>query len=467
MRHQRYGALFCVLLYAFTLSAQQRYQLSGILLGENGEVVDGTLAVNGTHIAAPSAGKDSGSIPTDSYILPGFIDLHNHITWNVFPRWRPYALFPNRYAWQQRPDYAIALDTAHKLLAANHDDDCAANEYGEIKALVGGATSIAGSIYTGNTDCALGLVRNLDLPADSEMVRGDGSKYQLSYQVFPFRLPVTEADAIRQGLAQTPPVPLIAHVAEGNPNDAASAVEFSEFENTGFLRRGATIIHGVALKPADFQKMIAAGVGLVWSPRSNIELYGQTADVATAHGLKTPDGHRLTIALSPDWSPSGSDGMLQELKYAAVWDAGHSQPVFGNEELVRMLTINPARLAGLDEQLGSLAPGKLADLVLIRHRGKIDNPYDAIVAAGPADVRLVVIGGVPVYGDADLMAKFHPGAALEPITICGSAKALFLEKNASGFPRPWKEISERLEMRLQQIGTSLAPLTACSGTNLN
>lgn len=467
MRPLHRAAILCVLLCACAASAQQRYQLSGTILAEDGKVLDGTLAVTGTQITSIVGGSASNSIPTDSYILPGFIDLHNHITWNIFPRWRPYTLFPNRYAWQQRPDYAIALDTAHKLLAQNHDDDCAANEYGEIKAIVGGATSIAGSIYTGSTNCALGLVRNLDLADDSELVRKDGSKYQLSYQVFPFRLSVAEADAIRKGLAQNPPVPLIAHVAEGNPNDAASAVEFTEFEKAGFLRPGATIIHGVALKPADFQKMIAAGVGLVWSPRSNIELYGQTADVATAHALKDAQGHPLTIALSPDWSPSGSDGMLQELKYAAVWDAGHPQPVFGNEELVRMITTNPARLARLDDQLGSIAQGKLADLVLLRRHSNATNPYDAIVAAGPADVRLVVIGGVPVYGDADLMAKFHPATALEPITICGTQKALFLQKNASGYPRPWKDISERLNTRLQQIGTSLAPLTACSGTNLN
>jgi hypothetical protein len=34
-------------------------------------------------------------------------------------------------------------------------------------------------------------------------------------------------------------------------------------------------------------------------------------------------------------------------------------------------------------------------------------------------------------------------------------------------PHPWKQISERLGSRLQEIGTSLGPLTACSGTNLN
>jgi cytosine/adenosine deaminase-related metal-dependent hydrolase len=77
---------------------------------------------------------------------------------------------------------------------------------------------------------------------------------------------------------------------------------------------GSSIIHGVALRKPDFEKMAAAGVGLIWSPRSNIELYGETADVATAKAVKVKEDQRITIALAPDWSPSGSDGVLQELK---------------------------------------------------------------------------------------------------------------------------------------------------------
>jgi hypothetical protein len=84
---------------------------------------------------------------------------------------------------------------------------------------------------------------------------------------------------------------------------------------------GSSIIHGVALRKPDFEKMAAAGVGLIWSPRSNIELHGETA-VATAKAVEVKEDQRITIALAPDWSPSGSDGVLQEFKNAAVWSAG-------------------------------------------------------------------------------------------------------------------------------------------------
>jgi 5-methylthioadenosine/S-adenosylhomocysteine deaminase len=48
-----------------------------------------------------------------------------------------------------------------------------------------------------------------------------------------------------------------------------------------------------------------AGVGLVWSPRSNNELYGGTLNIAAAQAVG------LSFAIAPDWSPTGSAGMLQ------------------------------------------------------------------------------------------------------------------------------------------------------------
>ena len=160
---------------------------------------------------------------------------------------------------------------------------------------------------------------------------------------------------------------------------------------------------------------------------------------------------------------------LQELKYAAVWNAGQRPEVFSNQELVGMVTAAPAKLAGLSDQVGTIAPNMLADLVLIRRRETVQSAFDGIVESGPADVRLVVIGGVALYGDSDLMAKLHPGDTLEPVVICSIQKSLYLRpaKNGSGSPHSWKDISDRLTQRLNQLGTTMAPLTTCEGTNLN
>ena len=56
--------------------------------------------------------------------------------------------------------------------------------------------------------------------------------------------------------------------------------------------------------------MATHGTGLIWSPRSNITLYGDTARVTIASRLG------VNIALGTDWMPSGSMNLLRELKCA-------------------------------------------------------------------------------------------------------------------------------------------------------
>jgi cytosine/adenosine deaminase-related metal-dependent hydrolase len=459
----RFAAVVCVVFCSCLLFAQNsgHFKLRGTVLSADGKAMeDGVIEIQGDAIAGiRTSSADSASTETQSYILPGFIDLHNHITWNVFPRWRTYVLYANRYEWQQRADYQIALDTPHRLLVEQHDE-CAANEYAEIKALVGGATSTVGSMN--NPACIQGLVRNLDF--DPEIA---GRK--VNNEVFPLTLSPDRASEILSDLAKSPPVPFLAHIAEGKSNDAASKREFIAFSHDGFLRPGSSIIHGVALKRPEFEQMASAGVGLIWSPRSNIELYGETADIEAAKSAEGEDHRRITIALAPDWSPSGSDGVLQELKYAAIWNAGQGS-IFTSQELVSMATANAAKLAGLADKVGAIAPGMLADLVLIRrHSGATPTDgFNAIVHSGPEDIRLVVVGGIPLYGDADLMTALHPGKTLESLSICGTSKSLYIPPlNAAGYPRPWKEVSERLTRDLHEFGTALAPLTACTATNLN
>src|SRR6202020_3329114 len=90
-------------------------------------------------------------------------------------------------------------------------------------------------------------------------------------------------------------------------------------------------IHSVALAPADFAVMASHGASMVWSPFSNLLLYGQTANIAAAlaAGIK--------IGLGSDWSPSGSKSLFGELKVARVYSQSNGN-IFTDQELVRLAT---------------------------------------------------------------------------------------------------------------------------------
>jgi 5-methylthioadenosine/S-adenosylhomocysteine deaminase len=159
----------------------------------------------------------------------------------------------------------------------------------------------------------------------------------------------------------------------------------------------------------------------------------------------------VTIAIAPDWSPTGSDGMLQELNYARAKFSD-----FNAVQLTTMATSVPAKLARVDHRIGQLKAGLYADLLVIRR--KEGSAYDSVVTASPADVQLVVVGGRPVYGDSTLMQQLAPDKKLALVTICGASKAVDLG-NTIAAQSSWDAVKASLQERLSQgpHPTSLGP----------
>jgi 5-methylthioadenosine/S-adenosylhomocysteine deaminase len=85
--------------------------VSGTVLTPTGIVPGGAVAISDKKIAAvgPSASVPgaANAVRMPGIILPGFIDLHNHLTWNVLPRWVPSRKFNNRYEWQDTPNMIV------------------------------------------------------------------------------------------------------------------------------------------------------------------------------------------------------------------------------------------------------------------------------------------------------------------------------------------------------------------------
>jgi 5-methylthioadenosine/S-adenosylhomocysteine deaminase len=455
-------SLLFVLFFSSLSGAQQsgQYTLRGTIITPDQVFQDGFVSVRQDRIsdAAAISGKEpSGAIQTDSIILPGLIDLHNHITWNFLPRWKPNELFGDRYEWQQRQAYKIALDGPHARVFAKSGLPCDAERYGEVKAIAGGATSVVGGLTPVKPDdnaCIMGLARNLDNYSGFG-APGVLNQEKLRYEIFPFEMKLADQAQVKADLDSGKLKSFLIHVGEGK--DAAAAREFRMLNKRedGFLRQGVSIIHGVALGKLDFEKMKEKGVALIWSPRSNIELYGVTSDVGTAKDKG------VRIALAPDWSPSGSDGLLQELEYAATWNAAQSPVVFTSKELVQMATSVPAELAGVEKNIGRVERGFYADLLLIRRQA--GDPYDVVLHTSAADVRLVVINGVAIYGDPDLMNRLSAGRKLETITVCGKPKAIYMDPQ-QGVPdtqKSFRQTADELASVLAQWGEGLAPLAEC------
>ena len=108
----------------------------------------------------------------------------------------------------------------------------------------------------------------------------------------------------------------------------------------------------VALERRDFDVLAEAGAAMVWSPLSNLLLYGKTANVAAAKAAG------VRIALGPDWSPSGSKNVLGELKVAHLQAQADGVPL-SDFELQLELTDSP-EARQLKKQLRGMNPQQRA-----------------------------------------------------------------------------------------------------------
>jgi 5-methylthioadenosine/S-adenosylhomocysteine deaminase len=441
---------FCGLAGLWAQAPRTSYALRGTLVTPGGIVEDGTVVVREGKIVAAGShvelGPNETLIDTHGVIAPGLIDLHNHLTYNVFPRWHPIQEFGNRYDWQQKPIYQTLIESPHAAMVAD-GLECEMERYAEVKALTEGETSVVGSLANA---CSTGLAHNLDTE----------TAWHVAYNVFPLQMSEDELATIRRRLAAHQLRGFLIHLSEGGHEDASAAREFAMLKDRGLLIPGVTLIHGVALQPENFTEMASHGVSLIWSPRSNLELYGSTANVAAAKAA------HVTIALAPDWSPTGSDGMLAELNYAAAWNDTQTPRPFTDRELFAMATTTPAALIGASDLLGALAPDHDADLLVLRPETG-NTKHDAwwtLTHATAAQVTLVTVGGTALYGDADLLAKLAPAQTAERLEVCGSPKALLFsgthgEVDASD--ETWAHTAATLTIALGHFGRNLAPLAEC------
>ena len=437
-----------LLIRAIVLTPARAIRGGTVLVGADGRIA---CVGSGQDCAAASAGATVLDCP-DDVLSPGLINTHDHIDFTgIAPRPDTGERYEHRHEWRK------GLDGHHALESFTHDRNPLLIAWGELRFLIGGATATVGE------SMAPGLLRNLDFAAGLEGL----PVRPVTYRIFPLD---DAAGIMRTHDCDYGPHPatpaevagssaFLAHVAEGR--DDAARNEFrcesrTRYDTTPLPGGGgtssdwimpqATLIHAVALTPADLALVAQRGAAIVWSPRSNLSLYGKTLDVLEAHRLGIP------VALGSDWLPSGSMNLNRELACAVQYDHARLHDALDNRALWRMVTIDAARVVHDDAVIGSIATGHVADLALFEPHGA--DPYAAVVRSSPQRVVLVLRGGTILYGQAPVVDALRPGC--EPLDVAGSTRRLCPEAG-----RP-----DVATLAAFAAGRALYPL-AFAGTPLN
>lgn len=328
-------------------------------------------------------------VDVDGYIYPGLIDLHNHLAYNFLGLWKIDKKFKDRYQWSRTARYKREITLPTRLVTSTNPVELV--KYSEVKALLGGVTTIGGFAKF-NKSYGAWLLRNIEV---ERFGKQEATIYTSVLKLRDKKQFLDTKRKIRDGNA------FLYHLAEGTSSEILE--EYTELDRYDILSEKLVAIHCTALKQDHLKVLGRKKAKIVWSPLSNLLLYGSTTDVVAAKK------HNVLICLGSDWSPSGSKNLLWELKVAELVNRESLHNLFSNRDLVEMVTVNPAKAIGWDDKIGRIARGYFADIVVF---GRIDNgnnddthdaPYLNLMKSTEGNLKLLIIGGRPRYGDPQIL----------------------------------------------------------------
>ena len=184
--------------------------------------------------------------------------------------------------------------------------------------------------------------------------------------------------------------------------------------NLGLAETNACFAHCVWPEPEEFDVLASGGATVVHCPSCNLKLGSGAAPIAEY----LEQG--VNIALGADGAASNNRlDAWEELRLAGLLSRFRGGPPgVAALDLFESATIGGARALGLDADIGSIEPGKFADLVVLDLRrahaaGAADIYTSLVYAARATDVRHVFIAGHPVVEDARLTVFSESDAVAE------------------------------------------------------
>jgi len=396
----------------------------GVVYVDRGTIV----AVQGRADAVPPGFASTAILDTGGSIYPGLIELHNHLSYNALGLWSPVPkLYAHRGQWPNHPDYRRLISGPMTVIGQHRDAKGNAAllaplvRYVECKCLFGGVTTSQGIMLNSNAGVRRyyrGILRNVEQTDDPALSEAQARIADVDAK---------DARSFLNRLGKEDSCFLL-HLSEGITPDgttvSAARRHFLALEvapGEWAINDRLAAIHSAGLLAEDFKVLGKHKGSMVWSPLSNMLLYGATARVEEARAAG------VRVGLGSDWSPSGSKNLLGELKVAWLYSQQLLGGRFSAQDLLAMATRDAARILKWDRALGRLEAGMRADLVVVK--GRAGEPHEDFIRAKETDISLVVINGVARYGVPAAMKAL--GAKGEAVKVGGQGRELFLQQATS------------------------------------
>jgi 5-methylthioadenosine/S-adenosylhomocysteine deaminase len=377
--------------------------------GELGLIANGDVLIEGDRIAAVGKGLDSSGARiidgTGKIVLPGLVDVHNHL-WQSLIRgcgtslavgdWLQTCVFPvGRLNVTEQEAYAVVRLSTLDLLSAGvttvvdwshaFSPDFAR---GNLQALVDSGLRFAFA-YRGRTEhveAMRALKRDMIDPYSRASFQMGGVHPNIAAEVVNTLRSMSE-------LAGELDVKLHVHLLESEHERQQEPIRALDL--AGVLGPRLIGAHAVHVTDDDITLLAGRGVRLVHCPLSNMRLASGIMRLGTirAQGIR--------VGLGLDGGTNDTSDMFNTMR-AAI---GLQRALTRNPTVyptvtaaLRLATIGGAEVLDLETQIGSLAPGKKADIIVLDPNTlnfvpRLDDVSQVVFNAQPSNVEWVFVDG--------------------------------------------------------------------------
>ncbi len=389
------------------------------------EVIEGDVLVRDGRIAQvghlpPDIQADRTLDGRGSYLLPGFIQTHIHLCQTLFRGyaddlalmdWLRTRVWPMEAAHTPASLAASAQQAASELLRSGtttaltmetvHDTDAVfeALEPMGLRAVVGKCMMDADAAVPSRLleDTARSIDESVAI-AQRWHGRANGRLRAAFAPRFAVSCSRELLEAVADLAAQHD---LVVHTHASENRDEVALIRertgrsnIDYLADTGLTTHRLCLAHCVWVDDTEQQLMAERGVKVLHCPGSNLKLGSGLAPVIEMRAKG------ISVSLGADGAACNNHlDMFEEMRLAAVLQAVRVRPgALTARDVVHMATREGARALGLDTEIGSIEPGKKADLILIDAAGP--DPYSTIVyASRGTDVRATVVDGHVLVDD--------------------------------------------------------------------
>ena len=329
---------------------------------------------------------------TEKIVMPGLINTHAHVPMSIF---------------RETVDGYITQDWLTQKIwpieaKLTEEDIYFASMLSYIEMIYSGTTTINDMYFMQNKIVDAALDTGVRLQVTRTLMDTDGSgekklieieefikKYKEKYDTISLNVGIhglytNTEEYLQKGLeiAKKYKLPVNMHFCENEQEredikkmyNVASPIEPIEkyFKNVHLI-----LAHAVKLTNEEIERIAKQDIYIAHCPVSNLKLGCGIAPITKMQE------ENICISLGTDGQGSGSNlDMFETMKYAALLQKGYLEnpTLMPAYEVLKMATINGAKTLNLENQIGSIEEGKLADIIILNLDSPLTLPLNDIIA---------------------------------------------------------------------------------------